>query len=140
MIDRVEVADELAGLALFGDLSAAQLEGVAHTFEELWFAEGTRILRQSLTGSGFYVIIEGEAVVRLDGNDIARLGRGDFFGEISALLGIPPTADVVALTPVRCLHLGASDLPDFLLAYPPVMYRMLLDQTRRVRAAHGWRA
>lgn len=140
MIDRAYLADELAGLGLFGDLAEVQLEGVAHAFEELWFSEGTRILRQNLTGSGFYVILEGEAVVRLDERDISPLGRGDFFGEISALLGVPPVADVVALRSVRCLHLAAAELPDFLLAYPPVMYRMLLDQTRRVRSAHRWRA
>ncbi len=140
MVDRLAVADELAGLALFGDLNAAQLEGVEHIFEEQWFPEGTRILRQGLTGSGFYVLLEGEAAVRADDRDISTLGRGDFFGDISALLGVPPTADVVALRPVRCLHLAASELPGFLQAYPPVMYRMLLDQTRRVRSANRWRA
>ena len=41
-----DIVDTLAGLTLFGDLSRPQLEAVAHTFDEQWFSEGQRILRQ----------------------------------------------------------------------------------------------
>jgi CRP-like cAMP-binding protein len=49
------------------------------------------------------------------------------------LLGEPPSADVVALHPMRCLHMAGPALHEFLLAHPAVMYRMLLEQTRRLR-------
>lgn len=133
MAQVMELTDELAGLALFADLPRPQLEAVAHEFEEAWFGEGDRVLRQGLTGSGFYVILEGEVAIRASGRDVAVLGRGDFFGEVSALLGEPPSADVVAIHSLRCLHLAGPALHDFLLAHPAVMYRMLLDQTRRLR-------
>ena len=133
MAQVIELTDELAGLALFADLARPQLEAVAHGFDEAWFGEGDRILRQGLTGSGFYVILEGEVAIRADGRDVALLGRGDFFGEVSVLLGEPPSADVVALHAVRCLHLAGPAVHDFLLEHPAVMYRMLLDQTRRLR-------
>jgi CRP-like cAMP-binding protein len=130
----MELADELGSLALFADLTRPEVEAAANSFDETWFGKGDRILRESLTGSGFYVIIEGEVAVRQGGRDAAVLGRGDFFGEVSALLGEPPSADVVALQPTRCLHMAASSLREFLLAHPNLMYRMLLDQTRRLRA------
>ena len=82
MADRQEIADAIAGFALFADLSTPQLLGVAHTFEETFFPEGDRILRQGLTGSGFYIILEGEAQVVVDGQERAILSRGDFFGEV----------------------------------------------------------
>ena len=85
------------GSALFADLTAPQLEGIVHTFEEAVFADGERILRQGLSGSGFHVILDGEAAVVVDGTERARLGRGDFFGEVSILLGESPIADVVAI-------------------------------------------
>lgn len=135
-----DVVDILAGLTLFGDLSRPQLEAVAHTFDEEWFSEGQRILRQGFTGTGFYVILEGEAAVRIDGTDRAVLGKGDFFGEISILLGEPPVADVVALRPLRCLVLGGPDTEPFLTSYPKVMYRMLQAQARRLRDANQWRS
>src|SRR5206468_7013273 len=97
-----EIVDQLAGLTLFADLSRPQLEEVAHAFEEMWFSDGQRILRQGFTGSNLYVILEGEAVVRIDGADRTRLGKGDFFGEVSILLGEPPTADIVASGRLLC--------------------------------------
>ena len=134
MAQVMELTDELAGLALFADLSRPQLEAVAHSFEEVWFGEGDRILREGLTGSGFYVILDGEVAIRAGGRDVAVLGRGDFFGEVSALLGEPPSADVVALhSPCAACTWPDRPLHDFLLAHPAVTYRMLLDQTRRLR-------
>jgi CRP-like cAMP-binding protein len=133
MTQLTELADELASLALFADLSRPQLDSVAHAFEEAWFAKDERILREGLTGSGFYVILDGEVAVRAGGRDTAVLGRGAFFGEVSVLLGESPSADVVALHPMRCLHMAGPALHEFLLAHPAVMYRMLLEQTRRLR-------
>ncbi|HKY88862.1 MAG TPA: cyclic nucleotide-binding domain-containing protein [Candidatus Limnocylindrales bacterium] len=135
-----DIVDILAGLTLFGDLNRPQLEAVAHTFDEEWFSEGQRILRQGFTGTGFFVILEGEAAVRIDGVDRATLGKGDFFGEISILLGEPPVADIVALRPLRCLVLGGPDTEPFLNSYPRVMYRMLQAQARRLRNASQWRS
>ena len=140
MAGQDEIVDKLAGFAMFADLSTPQLQSVAHTFDVAWFPEGERILRQGLTGSGFYVILEGEAEVRVDGQRRATLGRGEFFGEVSILLGEPPVADVVALGPMRCLVVAGPQVQPFLLAYPPVMFRMLQAQARRLRNANRWRS
>ena len=138
MADSRQIADSLAGLGLFADLSGPELEGVAHTFDEAWFPEGQRVLRQGFTGTGFYVILEGEVAIIVDGEERARLARGDFFGEASILLGEPPLADVVATRPLRCLHLAGPQLQEFLHGHPRVSYRMLQEQTRRLRNANLW--
>jgi CRP-like cAMP-binding protein len=140
MAGREEIVEAIAGLAIFADLTTPQLEGVAGQLEEAWYPEGERILRQGLTGSGLFVVLEGECSVRVDGEERARLGRGEFFGEGSILLGEPPFADVVAVRPVRCLVLGGPMVHGFLLAHPPVMYRMMQVQARRLRNANRWRA
>ena len=135
-----EQVDAMAGMALFADLSRPQLEGVTHRFEVRFFPDGERILRQGLRGSGFFVILDGEASVVVDGDARATLARGDFFGEVSILLGEPPVADVVALRPLRCLVLDGPSVERFLLDHPPVMYRMLQAQARRLRNANRWRS
>lgn len=135
-----EIVDVLGGLSLFADLSQPELEEVAHTFEEEWFPAGQRILRQGFAGSGFYVIIDGEATVASDGTEIARLSRGDFFGEISLLLGELPVADVVSKGSLHCMVLAGPALQEFLLAHPPVMFRMLQTLARRMRASNQWRS
>ncbi|MBI2123208.1 MAG: cyclic nucleotide-binding domain-containing protein [Armatimonadetes bacterium] len=75
----------------------------------------------------------------MNGTQRATLARGDFFGEISVLLGEPPAADVVAVHPLRCLVLPAVDVEAFLQTYPRVTYRMLQAEARRVRTANLWR-
>jgi CRP-like cAMP-binding protein len=137
---REEIADVLAGFALFSDLQTPQLLGVAGTLDEMFFPEGERILRQGLSATGFYVILEGTADVTIDGTKRSTLQRGDFFGEVSILLGEPPTADVVAVTPMRCLAMSGPAVEPFLLAHPKVMYRMLQAQARRLRNANRWRS
>jgi CRP-like cAMP-binding protein len=135
MATREEIADAIAGMAMFADLSRPQLLGVAGQFEEAFFPQGARILRQGLTGSGFFVILDGEADVVADGDKRATLARGDFFGEVSVLLGEPPIADVVATRPLRCVVIGGPALEGFLVDHPRVVYRMLQAMARRLRNA-----
>ena len=131
-------ADALARLSLFADLPHPQLEALAHSFEEEVFAEGQRVIRQDVTGGGFYVILDGEASVVIDGQERARLTRGDFVGEISILTDEPPTADVIAMSLLRCLIIPDNELKAFLHQHPSVMYRMLQIEARRLRAANIW--
>jgi CRP-like cAMP-binding protein len=135
MATREEIADAIAGMAMFADLARPQLLSVAGQFDEAFFPQGARILRQGLTGSGFYVILDGEADVVADGEQRATLARGDFFGEVSVLLGEPPIADVVATRPLRCIVIGGPALEGFLVDHPRVIYRMLQAMARRLRNA-----
>jgi CRP-like cAMP-binding protein len=130
--------DTLSRLALFADLTRPQLEAIAHTYDEEVFPEGQRVLRQGLSGSNLYVILDGEAAVVINGQERTRIGRGEFFGDVSALLETPPTADVVATTSLRCLVVPKADLERFLLAYAPVAVRMLKMQVQRLAATLEW--
>lgn len=140
MATREEIAEALASMTLFADLSMPQLLGVASRFEEAFFAQGDRILRQGLTGSAFFLILDGEAAVVVDGDQRATLQRGDFFGEVSIMLGESPTADVVATRPLRCIALPGAALEPFMIEHPRVTYRMLQVQSRRLRNANRARS
>lgn len=133
-----DLQDLFAGMALFADLSEAQRQEVAHTFEEHVFDAGERILREGISGTSFYVILDGRATVVREGVTVATIGRGDFFGEISILLGELPIADVVAETTLTCVQLPGQRLEEFLLSHPTVAYRMLQGQARRLRMTTRW--
>jgi len=96
------------------------------------------VVRQGMTGSGFYVILDGTASIRVDGVDRSTLRPGDFFGEISALLGEPPVADIVAQRALRCLILPTATFESFLEKHPKVMYRLLQGEARKVRNTTRW--
>lgn len=129
-----DITQILSGIGLFADLTRPQLEEIAHTFDEQYFSPGERILRKGFTGSGFFVVVEGEASVEVEGKKIARLGRGDFFGEISILLGEPPSTDIVATSPLKCLVLAGGDVQPFLEAHPKVMFRILQAEAAKLRS------
>jgi CRP-like cAMP-binding protein len=135
-----EVDEILARLSLFADLTPAQLKGIAHRFEEEVFQRGTRILRKDLKGSGLFVILEGEAVLMIDGRERARFGPGEFVGEISLLTGEEPNADVEAGTLLRCLVIPRPDFEPFLIEHPHVLYRMLQAEARRLRITTEWKS
>jgi monovalent cation:H+ antiporter, CPA1 family len=137
--ERRDIVDSLARLTLFADLSRTQIESIAHRFDEAVFGEGERVLRTGLTGGALYVIIEGEAVVRIDGVERARFGPGEFFGEIGVLIDEPPNADIEAATLLRCLEIPGAEVERFLVEFPRIMFRMLQIEARRLRVTTEWK-
>lgn len=89
------------------------------------FAAGETIFRQGDPGDFMYAVIEGEVeVVREEqGREpevIARLGPGQYFGEMAVVSAGPRLATVRALTPVEVAVMGRVEfttlyayLPDF---------------------------
>jgi CRP-like cAMP-binding protein len=140
MANGEDLVETLRRFNLFADLDRAQLEAIADPDSERSFAAGERIMRRGMSGTGFYVILDGEATVTLSGKELNRLRQGDFFGEISTLLDEPLTADVTAETPVRVLEIPGPRLEAFLLSYPKVMLRMLVTEARRLQEVLAWRS
>lgn len=135
-----DLARNLGRFNLFADLGRPKLEAIAETDWERWFSDGERVLRRGMSGSGFYLVLEGEAIVEVGGEELNRLRTGDFFGEVSTLLGTDPTADVVAAGPLRCLEIPGPKLEAFLLDHPRVMLRMLQTEARRLQEVLAWRS
>ncbi len=120
-------------LGLFADLPEDELETLLPRMREVTFDEGEWVVRRGQATIGLHVIVDGEAGVVLNDEELAVLPKGSFFGEISALLREDTVADVVALAPLRCLYVPAEDVEEFLLASPRVMYRLLQTEARRLR-------
>jgi acetate kinase len=135
-----DLVDNLRRFNLFADLDHAQLEAIADPDNERSFGAGERILRRGLSGMSFYVILDGEASVKVNDEELNRLRPGDFFGEISTLLGEPLTADVTAETAVRVLEIPGPKFEAFLLNYPRVMLRILKTEARRLQEVLAWRS
>lgn len=83
-------------LDLLRRLPAPDLEFVLQQAEHRWYPERAPIIRQGEPGDRFYILLEGTVDVTRDGETIAQLGPGDFFGETALLLDTPRTATVQA--------------------------------------------
>jgi CRP-like cAMP-binding protein len=135
-----DLVETLRRFNLFADLDHTQLQAIADPDRERSFAAGERILRRGMSGTGFYVILDGEAIIKVGDEEINRLRQGEFFGEISTLLDEPIAADVIADTPLRVLEIPGPKLETFLLNYPRVMLRMLQTEARRLQDVLAWRS
>jgi cGMP-dependent protein kinase 1 len=132
-----ELVNSLARLGIFRDFSTAELSSVAQRLDIVTFREGELIIRTGQENNSFYIIVEGEAAVSIDDEQRGILVRGSFFGEVSALLGEPATADILTRSPMRCLVVAANELEQFLVANPRIMFRVLQIEARRLQGANG---
>jgi len=126
-------AELLGGCPLFHGIDAnglAMLAGKATTVE---FPAGHVIARQGEIGTGFFVVVEGGVRVVRDGEVVAQLGPGDFFGELSILDRMPRNASVVAAAATTCLALASWDFDAVLLEQPALTLAILRGVAARLR-------
>ena len=102
------MAESLARHALFADVPAATLAGLAIERDRSSPRASGCSARARRT-AGLHVVLEGEAGVVIDGEERAVIHAGMFFGEISVLLDEPVAADVFARTPLRCAVIDRAD-------------------------------
>jgi CRP/FNR family transcriptional regulator, cyclic AMP receptor protein len=129
----------LSAATLFDGLDNEAMERIAAVAVEVEFPADHVIARQGEIGTGFFVIASGRARVVRDGETLATLGPGDFFGELSVLDGRPRVAQVVADGPTTCLALASWDLEALLLEEPKIslaLLRGLAGRLRDVTEAH----
>ena len=117
---------------LWVSLSEKELKLIARSFKELKYNSGQAIVSKGETGVGFYVIADGTVEVRSDGQVLAKLGPGQYFGEMSILDRQPRTADVVALEPSRCLALTAWTFESIVSTHPKMALKLLQESVRRL--------
>jgi CRP/FNR family cyclic AMP-dependent transcriptional regulator len=125
----------LGACPLFRGLDAAGLSAVGAAAIEVDFTAERVIARQGEIGTGFFVIADGSVRVVRDGEILAHLGPGDFFGELSVLDGAPRNAQVVAERPTTCLALSTWDFERVLREHPAVALSVLRVLAGRLRAA-----
>ena len=128
-------AELLAGCPLFKGIDGAGLAGLADVATPVDFPAGHVIARQGEIGTGFFVVISGAVRVVRDGELVARLGVGEFFGELSILDRMPRNASVVADVPTTCLALASWDFERVLLEQPALTLTILRGVATRLRDA-----
>src|SRR5438094_349538 len=94
-------ARRLEGVGVFSGLSKREREKLARWTDEVSVPEGHVLATEGQFAHEFFVIEEGSAEVTQNGEGIAELGPGEFFGEIGLLETERRTASVVATTPMK---------------------------------------
>jgi flavin reductase (DIM6/NTAB) family NADH-FMN oxidoreductase RutF len=119
--------------SILGALPPAMREKLLSAGEEHEYGDGDAVIRQGERGADAFVILSGHALVVRDGREVARLGAGQFFGEVAMLDGRPRTADVVAESRLRCIALSRETVERELRAEPDLAWRVLEVLAGRIR-------
>ncbi len=122
----------LKSVPLFAALSKRELSAVGGIADELDFPAGKELIRENESGRQFFILLEGEAVVRRRGRKVNTLGPGDFFGEIALLSDRPTTATVATTGPARVAFITRASFNRLLRTSPQVQLKVLKAVAERL--------
>jgi CRP/FNR family cyclic AMP-dependent transcriptional regulator len=128
-------AAALKKVPIFGECTKRELDAIARASKEVSHRPGHVIAREGETGIGFFLILEGKADVSIGGKSVAKLGPGDFFGEISLLDQGTRTATVTSSSPILLLGLTAWTFKGLVQEHPSIALNMLKVVAQRIRKA-----
>ncbi|HSS11462.1 MAG TPA: cyclic nucleotide-binding domain-containing protein [Acidimicrobiales bacterium] len=132
---RDEKLEHLAHVRLFSALNKKELALVGRASDEVRVTGGKVLVEEGAAGHEFFLILEGQAVVRRGGRRVAMLGPGQYFGEMALLDRGPRTATVVADTDMDLLVLGQREFSGLLDQVPALCYKLLAAMAARLREA-----
>ena len=140
------VVKVLESTDLFANLSQRTLKKLVQAGAEGQFPPGEKVTIEGESVAGFrvfsargvlfHLVLEGSGDVLKGGEEIAKVGPGDYFGELSLIDGEPRTADVVAgPAGMKTFALEKWTFQTLLEEHPEVAIPMLTVMVGRLRAA-----
>ena len=128
----------LQSVALFWDLSEAELGYISEKMISRHYESGKFIFLEDSEGEQCFFVVQGSVkVTRLskDGREVilAMLNEGEFFGEMALLDGESRSANVIALEETEVLTLNREDFLVVLQDYPQIAIQLLKEMAHRLR-------
>jgi CRP-like cAMP-binding protein len=130
--DRSAYVVYLSRVPMFSRCSSAQLEQLASNSTERSVGTGDPIVTEGEAGDEFFVIADGAAEVLRSGNAVAKLGPGDYFGELALLDPAPRDATVAATAPSNLLVLSRDVFTKAIDELPALRSAVLTGMARRI--------
>lgn len=126
--------DALKKVPLFRHCSPETLRFVASETDEVNVNAGRTLTKQGEPTDSFYVLLDGEAEVAIDGRKRRTLRLGDFFGEIGMLDRGPATATITTKTSARLMVMSHAQFRDAIKGNPNLLTQVLESMAERLRA------
>ena len=118
---------------LFSNCSKGELGAIRSSATRASLAAGQLVIKEDEPGTYFFVIVSGTAEVRRKGHRVARLGPGDYFGELSLLDRRPHAAAVVCTSDMELLVVSRRDFDRVLLSVPTIARKIMRSMAVRLQ-------
>ncbi len=130
-----EIIQLLRNVPIFYMLDEKTLHSVSEVGKLVDFEPNTRIVKQYQRDNTLYLILEGQVQVRKGDKVLAKLGLGQFFGEMAFLDDMPTerSADVVTTEETKCLAIPGWSWYNFLRTHPDVAIEVIRSLAARLR-------
>jgi CRP-like cAMP-binding protein len=125
--------ERLKAVPLFSHCSKRELEFLASRVDEVSLPAGKTLLVQGQPTDTFYIVLDGEVEVSVDGRPLKRLSAGDFFGEIGMLDRGPATATVTTTQPAETLALSHAQFRDAIKGNDALVMQVMAAMAQRLR-------
>lgn len=122
----------LAEVPMFQACSQEEIGAVAFLASPRALDPGTELVREGDTGNEFFVLMMGTATVSRNGNDVATLEPGDYFGELALFDPARRNATITADVPVTVAVLDRENFQTALDAVPALRDTLLRGMARRL--------
>lgn len=129
----MSTVESLAQVPLFAELGSSELGWVASHTRTHRFLPGEEVIRQGEPGDEFFVILDGQLDILIDGRRVNVLRAGDFFGELALLFGAPRSATAVTTEDTTLLVMSSDDFEAVLREAPTVETKVLAAVAQRLR-------
>jgi CRP-like cAMP-binding protein len=127
----MEAVELLKRVPLFADLDGAELQQIANSMKQRTFSAGQEIAVEGQSGVGFFVIEDGQAKVTVHGDEVRRLGPGDYFGEVALITQGARTATVTADTDLRTYGMTFWDFRPLVEDTPSIAWKLLQSAVKQ---------
>jgi CRP-like cAMP-binding protein len=131
----------LQEVPMFRDIEPARLKLMAFASDRVSFATEETLFRQGDPSDSAYVILDGQADVRLNTKDkffsVATLGKSAIVGEMGVLTGSPRSATVVASTDLVALRIRKDVFFDMVREFPAMAISVMRDLAGRLERTNA---
>ncbi|MFH1084075.1 MAG: Npt1/Npt2 family nucleotide transporter [Pseudomonadota bacterium] len=133
----------LKGITIFEGLSVSELAAVASVTEEVNYPEGEIVIREGESGETMYLVIKGEvSVIKGMGEEggreieLAKIGAGDYFGEMALFEDAARSATIRTSEEARFLILHKQEFTEIVREYPQIALHICRALSNRLREVH----
>jgi CRP/FNR family transcriptional regulator, cyclic AMP receptor protein len=131
-----QVLESLAQQPVFARCSKKELEAVSKLGTSILIEPGYVLTREGRRGYEFFVILDGEATCTIDGEQVNKLGPGDFFGEVALLdAERTRTATIVADTAMKVIVIDSREFSGMIGDAPGAARQIMGKLAERLRNA-----